>query len=310
MRNKIKKWLESSNGERKQSELKDLVNEANSISIGGFDFDKSGAITDAMMSNGISSVGSWDRPYFIIKYGPPGSGKSSAVVKHVMRNDLKMNEPRMKKLVQINIDGLVENYTDFNKEAKKISSYLGSKGLDGKQIQERIVDMYFARRNVMDYLNNSILFLALASGRDITMETTGRGVTWPINLVLFIQNKLPKYRIVLIYPWVDEKVLETRLIERNKKQERKVGIDYALDVARRALDNFPQLAMHCDDVFIVDNSGDEGTSATLLEQSGRSCIRDHRVKGEWPDMFKRSDRFSNYLKETCPALSFDREGKY
>ena len=296
LRDQIQTWLNLPSSARRRQDLRNIIRRANSVSVEGFHLDKVRELTDSIMRNAIQQDRDWVRPWFIIKYGPPGSGKSSPVVSSVYENTLGMTRERIDKIVHIDIDKLVDDYTDFVQEAKHLrTAFEGKDEKAEEQLQAQILDRYFRRRTVMDAVNNQILFQSLAAGRDIAMETTGRSVVWPIELIMFIQNRLPQYRTVLLYPWVPDDILAERLRLRNERQERKVPIPFALSGAQEAKKNFPMLAMHCDRVLIVDNSG-SGGSPILFDVDKGYCVSANLepLQGE---------SFSQYLQRTCPGVS-------
>lgn len=189
-------------------------------------------------------------PFFIIRAGTTGSGKSNVFINNMVDGKvLGMSSSDRKNMIHINIDSLVEHYSDFELEVKRLLRMFPK-----EEVQKMISDRYFARRGILGLQNNALLWEALARGVNIDFETTLGAAEWTSHLVDHIHSSFPQYHVVLVYYFVEWSVLEKRLQKRNAVSERKVDPTFALNLARKALENLPKVGSHVDQIIIINNT--------------------------------------------------------
>ena len=162
-------------------------------------------------------------PLLIVKYGPPGSGKSSEVVYDFIK---KIGRP-MKSYVDINIDTYIEMIQNYRN------------GL------EKGEDLYIQTRSMKNKSGMSIyekskfvLKKAIEQRKNVIIEVTGGykvGSSGPLAWVYKLIDKTP-YKIIVIYPKVS---LET-IIKRLEKRFRKRNIDELKKEYKLSIDNYKQ----------------------------------------------------------------------
>jgi len=190
-------------------------------------------------------------PMFIIRAGTTGSGKSSETINRLVDTKLLgLKERDRRHMIHVNIDSLVEHYTDFETEIKRLRPLLPDK----TQLQSAIQDRYFARRNILNLENDALLWESLARGLTIDFETTLGSPEYLSSLIQLIHSSFPQYRVVLVFYFVEFSTLATRLRMRNKATERKVEIKSALQLAEKALQNLPLVVPLVDQLIVIDNT--------------------------------------------------------
>jgi predicted ABC-type ATPase len=200
-------------------------------------------------------------PYFIVTYGPPGSGKTSIVRRFLQQEGLKM-EQTIWTLVddvvaalpefQVKMTELVENAKITSKESKHPVDDLDTLSKNEAALNKKKSDLYQKYRPTGDVGSNQIMNRALASRFNIIYETTGASVGWTIGI---LENAIRHgYRIVVLYPFVPRSTLETRLQHRSsttlQAQAPSSFIDYAFTNAQN---NISQLSHHVDQIIIYNN---------------------------------------------------------
>lgn len=161
--------------------------------------------------NKLNNVPTQERPVFIIKYGPPASGKGSRGVKSVIES---FGHP-LNSYIDINVDDVVESLNTFKKDSRKI---LNAKGLTTAEQINQILNKatnknaenfskpYFTTRfnkrlaipNQMDLLMKN----AIIARKNISFETTG-GTGFPSWIFDVFKEGLKNYDIKFIFPLVD-----------------------------------------------------------------------------------------------------------
>jgi hypothetical protein len=181
-----------------------------------------------------------DRPFLVLLYGPPGSGKSSALTREVVTEGLGL---QTENAASISLDSLVESLVPFRRATAEIWGKEDfGKTKEGKnKTKEGVaagVYLNFIQRTGNNSLNmeakkgplpklidvrNSGLEEAIVREIDILFEmvisdTKKDKVGEEIFERLERLGKLDRYDIYVVYPWVESGVLQERLRKRPLKQ--------------------------------------------------------------------------------------------
>lgn len=158
------------------------------------------------------------RPNFVIKWGPPASGKGSADVKSAIES---LGQP-LSSYIQIGIDDLVESVKYFKNEstnrARKIFTNRGNVNLTNEnsivkflnkiteENAKKLGNVYLGIRNTpgsngskLSNKLNSILEQSIKLGKNITFESTGIG-GWPSWLFTNRGLKAHNYNVHIVFP--------------------------------------------------------------------------------------------------------------
>lgn len=171
--------------------------------------------------------------YFIIKYGPPASGKNFIV------SDL---QERLSIRTYIDID---------------VDSYV--KHLVTESMKDTINDVidqqtYWSFRKQADTISDAVLHNALEKGDHIMWETTGNSVEWTIDNVIPLVRK-HQYQIVLAFPFSTLTTMQKRC--KSRAQAAICTKRYLGNIKSNSDENFVKLYEYCDYVYIYFNDDDE-----------------------------------------------------
>lgn len=165
------------------------------------------------------------KPIFIIKYGPPASGKGSKQTLDVIRSIAPLES-----FVNINIDDVIESMPYFkNKSREIVQTYLSKKKLLGakninfknhnfkRNVLISISKLYMGLRKTGNpTINNkldTVLTSSLQQRRNIIIETTG-GYGFPLWIFNNLGKLLEPYTVYLVFPLVQFKLLLNRYRKR------------------------------------------------------------------------------------------------
>jgi hypothetical protein len=154
------------------------------------------------------------KPIFVIKYGPPASGKGSGAVRQIIEN---LGQP-LRSYMNFNVDDVVESTQYFNKTSRDLvnnllvrpnsanfNKFLNKASVDEvAKFSKVYTDVRFAKnssgRNIGAKMDD-LLKRAVEKGVNITFETTGGG-SFPSWIWGWLQKDLKKYKIVIVFPTV------------------------------------------------------------------------------------------------------------
>jgi hypothetical protein len=193
------------------------------------------------------------KKYFVIKYGPPSSGKG--YLEGLLAKQLDIND-----YIDVNVDKYVE-YAFNNKELRKTCVHT----VNTDTISQ---DVYFClRKQFASNMSDDIMYMALRKNKHVMWETTGNTVDWTINYVIPLVKKF-KYTVVLMYPIVNLK----SLVERCNKRAQAANCteEYLGTIKRNADNNFGLIQKHVDLIYIYDNNNKKPITAFSTEDA-RSC---------------------------------------
>lgn len=185
---------------------------------------------------------SQSRPYFFLKTGPPGAGKST--VNSILYPKFKINP---KHVVSINIDDLVQEFTPFLCACK-------AKQANSAELRKQL---YFRYRAEVNDLLEAKLFAAMALRLHIEFETLGASldaVKWL--LTLLEATKRSHYTTVMVYVSVTKETLTKRLSQRNTSEQRYVDLTFALSVQKQSRKASKTLKKYVDRFLTIDNNTD------------------------------------------------------
>jgi hypothetical protein len=163
-------------------------------------------------ANKINNLPTPRNPKFIIKYGPPASGKGSDAVKSLIKD---LGDP-LNTYININVDDAVESTEMFTrtsrdlvkniKNIKNLETFLNDATPEEvSRLAKTYTNIRFGKntkgRTIGNKMDN-LLTQALQAKKNVTFETTG-GVGFPIWLRKSpFKELLEGYQIIIIFPLV------------------------------------------------------------------------------------------------------------
>lgn len=188
---------------------------------------------------GVEGIPSPEKPIFVLLFGTPGSGKSTALRKMKQMTELNPDDA-----VQINLDSLIESLQPFRNATRKIATnMLNQKGfIDYNSANQNTISeiagkasgpylsMMRSKKNnrpgrigkPLSYSPNELRFLilekALAHGKNIIYERTvsdAKKDTLASEVFEKIQSSGKPYEVYIIYTKIDD---ESQLRERLRKR--------------------------------------------------------------------------------------------
>lgn len=186
-----------------------------------------------------------DKPYLLVLYGPPGSGKTYD--KQFIIKKLKLCES----YVYFSEDEYAYNTKQFN-EIKNNTDLTNLKNLTQEELESNDVIMqlqneYSKIKKATSNIIFMLLGLTLMYKHNAIIEMTGGGLGWYMtNIIDEFYHK--KYDIKFVYPYVDNiDTLLERTRKRGFKEYRFLTEKYLRDTVKRSRDNFNKL-IQSDDV--------------------------------------------------------------
>lgn len=189
------------------------------------------------MEKQLENVQPSQRPVFILKYGPPASGKSSCNPKF-LEAAASLGDVDAKTLVDANVDEVVDDL-DVN-------------GLTRQRPFNEVV--YAQLRILADKIVDSVVDTAIKTKKNLALEITGKSLdmSW-FRKQLVEPMRKNGYKILIVYPLVP---LQT-LLQRNEERGEKLGRQPADDVIRQSVQaaafHLGQLLPVVDAVMVYDN---------------------------------------------------------
>jgi len=171
-----------------------------------------------------------DDPYFVVKYGPPGSGKSSARV----YQEIKKLGPPITSYVDVNQDTLVESMNLYKRNHTQYNRLRYQKNKKGLSLYKK---------------SAIVLKKAVEARANIIIEITGGNEEDPL-IWIHKMIKGTSYKLIVIMPTVPLETILKRLETRNRKRDvEEVKQEYKL-----SLTNFDTYIKPYHKYILVDNA--------------------------------------------------------
>ena len=171
-------------------------------------------------------------PLFVVKYGPPGSGKSSERIYKAIEKLAPLTS-----FVDINQDILVESLMEYQKNHTQYNRLRYQKNKKGLSLYKK---------------SAIVLKQAVKAKANIIVEITGgreEGPTGPLGWIYKLL-KGTSYKLIVVMPTVP---LETSL-KRLETRSRKRNVEEVKEEYKLSLDNFEKFIKLQHDVILVDNA--------------------------------------------------------
>jgi hypothetical protein len=171
-------------------------------------------------------------PLFVVKYGPPGSGKSSERIYKAIE---KLSP--LPSFVDINQDTLVESLVEYQKNHTQYNRLRYQKNKKGLSLYKK---------------SSIVLKKAVEAHANIIVEITGgrdEGKEGPLGWIYKLL-KGTSYKLIVVMPTVP---LETSL-KRLETRSRKRNVEEVKKEYKWSLENFETFIKHQHDVILVDNT--------------------------------------------------------
>jgi len=126
--------------------------------------------------------------------------------------------------------------------------------------------IYWNYRQMVIQMKKMLLDVAYRQELNIVYETTGKKRSDNPSQSLFNHLREAKargYRVVIIYPYVQNRTLVERLRERNKKQARVLDPTKLSEFVRKAKENFMHYLEFADAAYVYDNNIDKTSARDL-----------------------------------------------
>ena len=187
--------------------------------------------TGTQLYKKLPSIDKNNFPFFIIKYGPPSSGKGSKNV----QDEIEKLGVDINTCIVFEVDRIIESLLNYRTETYKIYKNYTNHKLSKENVFNKTSDIYMDKRagirrenkeRMMDKMDR-ILEEAIKDRKNIIFETTGgiykqeNPIQWILNLIDTIEKKnkiINKYKRIIIYPVVSDNELLRRASQRAEKQ--------------------------------------------------------------------------------------------
>ena len=144
------------------------------------------------------------QPYFIISYGPAGSGKSDSLDFIKSMRDVNLINITETNTIDVNVDNVFQKGSLGNR-------YITARDTLGTDIVKK-QRLYYKYRWLADQISDNILNIALLEKYNVKWETTGNDIEWTQKEIARIKSY--GYKVLVVMPLVSKKTLMLRLENR------------------------------------------------------------------------------------------------
>lgn len=237
-------------------------------------------------------------PYFIITYGPAGSGKSALqrqYLKDIMKLKKCSTEKCLKKnnIIHVSVDNIIEGDPKYQKQLIKI---IKNKKLDEKEKDKQISKLYEKYKPKAKKIKDKNLKKAIKEGKHIIYETKGIKAGTIKKIAKEIKNLPKNYRKVLVFPYVDSNNLIQKKIGKKRK------IEEINENIMKSYNNLPHIANKVDSALIYDNNKKPKlilTKASTVLEELYMCENHALGKMLKNNGFSYQDEISKYICSNC-----------
>ena len=193
----------------------------------------------------------YEEPSCLVRIGPMGSGKTSAVDKF-LENHLKISS---KNYMLIDIDNMVVKSNEYQK---------GLAGLGRGATAEQLNNLWYdTATEIKAYeMRDNITLKIINKKRNYSVESTGN--YFCPNKELLWKNFTNGYRMIIIFPFVTFKELVDRVRKRATVEGRNVDVDSLKENYINAYKKIFRIISLPVDFYLIDNMVSSGEVPTLL----------------------------------------------
>jgi hypothetical protein len=203
-----------------------------------------------------------DKPYVLILYGPPGSGKTFA--KDLICGELNLDN----NYVYFSEDYFAYHTVQFQELKKSVTDTL---------TQEELQAKYNVIKKATSYIIYMLLGITMMYKYNAVVEMTGNGLGWYMTHVID-EFAHYKYGIHLVYPYIDDvNILIQRVEQRARVEFRSTPEQYVRTVFVRAKDNFIKLIesgtiSKFDNIYVYNANGSNNLLDNLIYQYSNHTV--------------------------------------
>jgi predicted ABC-type ATPase len=192
-----------------------------------------------------------ENPVFLIKYGPPASGKGRCLDN--FHKFAEMYGFDSQNYIDVNVDAFVDKL-DIHNEIKQDP------------------EVYWKYRPIANKIGDAILSQCFSQRKHVVLEMTGGNVDqhW-LNATLIEPARKEKYTIIVVYPLVPKNILIERSEARAKEIGRRPDPQRIIETAEKAAENIKFMHTLVDHLIIYDNSSITPCDVMIINCSKDKC---------------------------------------
>eukprot|EP00033_Pygsuia_biforma_P002226 GCRY01002466.1.p1 GENE.GCRY01002466.1~~GCRY01002466.1.p1 ORF type:complete len:278 (-),score=28.55 GCRY01002466.1:470-1303(-) len=214
------------------------------------------------------------RPTFVLCWGPPGSGKSYTVRKHLTSLGYDPDN-----FVPIIMDDIIQADDYYRQKVAEIQDYAQAHDEPEDQTTEKLEELFDHALESANTIAELMLEVAARQKFNIIFESTGsdRAVNWAIYMIKHCAEM--GYATWMYYPWCSPAIVKQRMSKRRRTLRRMVLANRIDSMCQEAEKNFQHIAPYADSVWIVDNDHEDKQDVrVILHYTDQYSVETGRVR--------------------------------